>query len=406
MASIYVRCGEGVSSFVLHSASNSAYPRTITTTSWLLQTGFAAGSYDCYVDGVVYENDSYSGAMVSTYWEDGTTSDPWELSGDKYVATSDSQVRYVEVYATKPETETGYVLAENEIGIAGFAYTYYLNGESYSGSTELANKTLFGDVDTNITITSFSYADGYTSPVKFTEYTDSNRTTVKKYWYWPTDPKIYVNTGYRYIGFEATPKTYTLTYLPNGTNVSGMPESETAEYNTYLYVSNATPTRANHAFLGWSEDPDAVVPTFYGGAGIYMNANRTLYAIWEKNPIDKFYWNGSDTADADLIATGQPVTNITAYRWNSLLAKISELADAIGASFSYTTVSKGDGITAARFNVARNGLNNIKAQMGTSTRIPDAQESGNTMYAMLFNGSISLKSALNDMIEIYNSEYR
>lgn len=305
-------------------------------------------------------------------------------------------------------TESGYVIAKRETGVAGFGYSYILSGKRYSGSTEQSPKTMFGDVGTDIVITSFSYADGYASPVKFIEYTDSSRTTVKKSWDWPTeDTKIRVNSGYRYFGFRASLKTCTLTYASGGSGVSGLPANQTVEYGTYVTVSNTEPTRAGYKFLGWSENAAAVVPDVYGGVGLVMYEDRTLYAIWERNAIDKFYWDGaSGTNDAALIAKGQPVSNITATRWNNLLAKIKELADAVGASFRYTTVSKGDGITAARFNVARTGLANIKSKIGASITLPDEQSSGDTMYAKLFNGSVSVKGALNNLIIIYNSEYR
>lgn len=123
--------------------------------------------------------------------------------------------------------------------------------------------------------------------------------------------------------------------------------------------------------------------------GVYLN----------RIPIDLFYWAGSDSADNNIIATGQPVTNLTSARWNSLLAKIKELAEAQGGSFSYTAVSSGDAITAARFNAARTAIAN-RSGHGT---LPAAQSAGNTIRASLFNGNTSLKSALNTAIEGYNN---
>ena len=352
----------------------------------------------------VYFNDGYG--LPADVYVNGTKVDYLQSSSVRITATDGMTIRVVPSKTGGETTETGYVLVNRETGVAGYGFTYIFGGESTDSSTSLESKSIFGDVGTDITINSFSYPVGYSSPVKVTEYTDSSRTTIKTYWYWPTDKKIRVKSGYRYIGFEASVKTYTLTYAPGGSGVSGMPANQTAAYGEYITVSNATPTRAGYKFLGWSENAAAVVPDVYGGVGLYMTADRTLYAIWERNSIAKFYWNGSDTADAALIAKGQPVSNITADRWNSLLTKIQALADAVGASFSYTTVNKGDGITAARFNTVRTGLENIKIQMGASTTLPATQSSGNTMYATLFNGSSSIKGALNDLIEIYNSEYR
>jgi len=407
--SLYISC-VGISSYSYYLNGNTS---TKYTASGSISKPIDFGTTRGYIQLVsITTADGYTHPIKGTATT-GTASWDVTLNNGSFddptiYAYSGGGIRYVTLTATEEagETyETGYVRVENEEGITGYAYTYYLNGDEQSGSANTSPKSLFGDVDSDIKITSFSY-DGtkYSSPVKITEYTDSSRTTEKKYWYWPTDPKIRVYSSDRYIGFEASLKTCTLTYASGGSGVSGLPASQTVEYGTYVTVSNATPTRAGYKFLGWSENAAAVVPDVYGGVGLYMTANRTLYAIWEKNAIERFYWNGSDTADASLIATGLPVSNITAARWNRLLAKIKELADAVGISFSYTTVSSGDGITAARFNTARNGLADIKSKMGASITIPDAQESGNTMYAKLFNGSVSVKGALNNLIIIYNSE--
>lgn len=99
------------------------------------------------------------------------------------------------------------------------------------------------------------------------------------------------------------------------------------------------------------------------------------------------------------------MSNITAARWNRLLVKIKELADACGASFSYTPVSSGDVISAAQFNAARTGLSNIKTALGASSiSLPVKQSNGNIIYATLFNGNTSLKGALNALIGVYNNE--
>ena len=364
------------------------------------------GTIIIYADEV-YCNDGYG--LPADVYVNGTKVDYLQSSSVRITATDGMTIRVVPTKTGGETYETGYVLIQKEEGVSGYAYTYQSGGQSQSTSTELANKSIFGDVGTDIDFTSFSFTDypKYSGPVKFTEYTDSSRTTVKTYWYWPTDRKIRIQSGYRYFGFKASLTTFTLTYAPGGSGVSGMPSNQTVEYGTIVTVSNATPTRSGYKFLGWDENAAAVVPSVYGGQSFGMYADKTLYAIWERDSIDKFYWDGaSGTNDATLIAKGQPVSNITAERWNSLLAKIEELADAVGVSFSYTTVSKGDAITAARFNVARTGLVNIKSKMGAVTILPDEQSSGNTMYARLFNSSVSLKYALNDMIEIYNSEYR
>ncbi len=117
-----------------------------------------------------------------------------------------------------------------------------------------------------------------------------------------------------------------------------------------------------------------------------------------KSSVDLFYWDSAST-DASLIKAGQPVSNLTATRWNNLLAKIKELAEAEGDSYSYTGVSAGASILATTFNGARTAISN-RAGYGT---LPAVQAKGNEVKAALFEGTGSLKSALNAAITHYNN---
>ena len=117
-----------------------------------------------------------------------------------------------------------------------------------------------------------------------------------------------------------------------------------------------------------------------------------------KGTIDLFYWNSAST-DASLIAKGQPISNMTAARWNRFKAKIAELAVAEGGSYSYSTVAKGDTFYATEFNSVRTAIMN-RSGYGT---LPAAQSSGKAVKAALFEGSGSLKTALNAAITHYNN---
>ena len=132
----------------------------------------------------------------------------------------------------------------------------------------------------------------------------------------------------------------------------------------------------------------------------YAYSDSRFYAeiVATKSTIDLFYWNTAGT-DASLFAAGKPISNLTAARWNKLKAKIKELADAWGSTYTYTEVSKGDAITAAEFNGVRTAINN-RAGHGT---LPAAQSKGDPIKASLFEGSASLKSALNAAITYYNN---
>ncbi len=117
-----------------------------------------------------------------------------------------------------------------------------------------------------------------------------------------------------------------------------------------------------------------------------------------KGSIDLFYWSSAST-DASLIAKGQPVSNMTAARWNRFKAKIAELAAAEGGSYSYSDVASGDTFYATEFNAVRTAIMNLSGY-GT---LPAAQSSGNAVKAALFEGNGSLKTALNAAITHYNN---
>lgn len=246
--------------------------------------------------------------------------------------------------------------------------------------------------------------DGYT----FVGWARSSTATTADYYtgdnvgVWSTS--TYQSSPAELVLYAVWSQTFTLSYSTSYSGVTNMPSAVTGiTSGTGVTVSSKVPVLSGYTFKGWSKTNGGSVQ-YVAGNSIYITADVTLWTVFEKNTITLFYWNGSDKADAALIAKGKEVkTAITATRWNNLLAKIKELADACGASFGYKTVSSGDGITAARFNAARTGLANIKAALGASITLPATQSSGDTIYATLFNGSTSIKGALNALIGVYNN---
>lgn len=157
---------------------------------------------------------------------------------------------------------------------------------------------------------------------------------------------------------------------------------------TVSFYASASATSPSSSF----ESSDSEVVYSYTGSRVYAVLSA------KKITIDPFYWSNS-TWDAANIKKGQPISNLTAGRWNNLLAKIKELAEAEGGSAPYTGVSSGATIYAATFNAARSAISN-RTGYGA---LPSAQEKGDEVKAALFEGSGSLKSALNAAINHYNN---
>lgn len=82
---------------------------------------------------------------------------------------------------------------------------------------------------------------------------------------------------------EVVSKTYTVSYNANGG--TGAPSSQLKTHGVILALSSVVPTRAGYTFLGWSTSSTATSATYSAGDNFTINANTTLYAVWQKNPV-------------------------------------------------------------------------------------------------------------------------
>lgn len=169
------------------------------------------------------------------------------------------------------------------------------------------------------------------------------------------------------------------------------------------YGPNGTPPlgRAYYSLVGWSTSSTGTAAWGVNGTITVGATDASYYAIWEPH-IELFYWDdGTGSTDSSIIAKGLPVTNLTASRWNRFKKKINEITQAqTGKAWSYTTTSSGDSITAIEVLNARNAI----AALNGNIPLPTAAQlaTGKKILASYFNGSGSLKAALNIVISNYN----
>lgn len=315
-------------------------------------------------------------------------------------------------------------------------YTVYRNGSSGSLMVQSTQEnSVLSDVTVDDTVTvgtssttgtpTVAHTSGYESP----DYIYFDKGTG---YYQSTDPTnlqddhIVSWKGYsRYIQVRATlgATKYRIHAFGNGGTINGATDIYRPSSSTWydakglqveFDVSNLpTPVRSGYTFNGWaqhsSNSSGVITGTVLVNASVDGTTNN-LYAIWKKNAISLFYWDGASSEansnDKLLIATGQPVGNITGGQngnWNRLKAKIAELRKAQGGSWSYSTVSSGATVTAAEFNDVRSGIN---ACDGHGT-LPSAVSKNGIIYAHYFQSTTynpnSLKSALNTAITTYNT---
>lgn len=394
-------------------ASNGWYCRhtqTATSTSYTY-TGSTSATYSQYDRRVRL----YGTGTTSTSHSVGTLYSTSELPSSNvtgaYTAT-------IAAWSGGSSYSTNSIYFRIGTGISSYRMQYanattegllsdYIN--SNYNSTVLAVRS-----GTNAALYGAYYEDGYGTPFQFVEYADSSFATVLKY-FDEGDGYVY-SSGTRYIALTATKLAYwyRVHAFGNGGTFSGQSGAE--DYYTPLTSSTTTsvsfdlstleePVRAGYKFLGWGYTSNAT--TYYKDQSIAISATSqssssptiyNLYAIWEKKTVDLFYWD-SESTDSLLITAGQPISNMTAARWNRFKNKIAELAAAEGGSYSYSTVASGDTFYATEFNAVRTA---IMYRSGYGT-LPAAQASGNAVKASLFEGSGSLKTALNAAITYYNN---
>lgn len=371
-------CGSAYSGFTRHA--------------YLYCTGTTATSHSVGSTYSASQLPSSSGGMWSAYdsWSGGGTTTSYKIT-----LKVGSGVERISYKINSSSSETTYMLnastgsVTRDVGSGGYLY-----------------------------VTAITYEDGYTYPVIATDQTStpySSFTMINSSGGW-SDHYISAPSGggTRTVNISATyaPTYYyrIKAYANGGTFPSGTETynsaiySTTDSYVTYNLGNISTPTRSGYTFKGWGSSASAT--TVYGSTVSFTASStsdnyptvKEVYAVWQKNVIALFYWS-SASADATLIAKGKPVKNLTSARWNSLMAKIKEVAEAEGGTFSYGSVSSGGTFYATEFNEARTGILNLTGY-GT---LPAAQSAGGQVKAALFEGSGSLKTALNAAIDHYNN---
>lgn len=135
--------------------------------------------------------------------------------------------------------------------------------------------------------------------------------------------------------------SYTVAYNANGSNVSGVPSSQTKWYGTNLTLSTTKPTRTGYTFQGWATSSTGSV-AYAAGATYSANASVTLYAVWKANTYTVSY-NANGGSGAPSSQTKTYGVNLTLSTTKPTLTNYN--FKGWGTSASSTTVSYAAGAT-------------------------------------------------------------
>lgn len=182
--------------------------------------------------------------------------------------------------------------------------------------------------------------------------------------------------------------------------------------NAYADVISLIPTWVDHDFKGWANSSSATTPDYTSGQShaIPVSGNVTLYAVWQWQRIDPFYWTGTYSGDLAAFQTGLPVSDaITAAGWNNLITKIDALIQRAGLSVSTAKPSyatSGMSIMASLYNAMRGYIIAVLLQMNIGAAyFPPTVSTGDeiTPYHFAFEGTNSLQGAVNHAISVFNN---
>lgn len=461
---IYFRTGTGVSSYTVSYANSSSTGNTASVTGRNSSTSiYVRASTNAQVTHINYES-GYGGPLQFIEYTDSTFSTVKKYfdQGDLYVYSSGT--RYVKLFATRNQIRCYYYANGGTFSDGSNLYTDFVDAGEYSYTSAPSNAVSrsgyelvgwatdssattagwgtndsIGPLSGNISVYAVWRKSRFTITVNANGgiFQDTRESYVQakadagSLFYFTSYSGLVYREGYTLIGWSVSStatspgvatngyitvgysdatyyavwqkSTAVITFYGNGGLWGGNLQKRSVTFNVGDIVNFATYSanlaRAGYTLLGWSTSSSATSAAWEPKGTVSVGStNADYYAVWAKKKIELFYWDSS-TTDSTLIAKGQPISNMTAARWNRFKAKIAELAEAEGSSYNYSTVASGDTFYATEFNDVRTAIMN-RSGYGT---LPAAQASGNAVKASLFEGSGSLKTALNAAITHHNS---
>ena len=461
---IYFRTGTGVSSYTVSYANSSSTGNTASVTGRNSSTSiYVRASTNAQVTHINYES-GYGGPLQFVEYTDSTFSTVKKYfdQGDLYVYSSGT--RYVKLFATRNQIRCYYYANGGTFSDGSNLYTDFVDAGEYSYTSAPSNAVSrsgyelvgwatdssattagwgtndsIGPLSGNISVYAVWRKSRFTITVNANggifqdtreSYVKSQADAVSLFYFISYSGRVYregytllgwsvsstatspgvATNGYITVGYsDATyyavwqKSTAVITFYGNGGLWGGNLQKRSVTFNVGDIVNfaaySANLVRSGYTLLGWSTSSSATSAAWGPSETVTVGStNADYYAVWAKKKIDLFYWK-SLSEDDSLIAADQPISNMTAARWNRFKAKIAELAEAEGGSYSYSSVTTGDTFYATEFNSVRTAIMN-RSGYGT---LPAAQASGNAVKASLFEGSGSLKTALNAAITHYNN---
>lgn len=160
---------------------------------------------------------------------------------------------------------------------------------------------------------------------------------------------------------------HTVSYNANGG--TGAPSSQIKTYGYILTLSNTIPKRDGYVFLGWNSNSNATTVQYYAGDSYGIDANITLYAVWQKIQYlinfssvnaDAVIYDGKEYTDyyRRLVAYREPIGSVgampTAKKKNYKFVGWNTRLDGFGLIVTEDTQAEGSMILYPMFELSSN----------------------------------------------------
>lgn len=401
----------GVSAYYVYV--NGTQKIASTSTSWSTLSAFNSDTIEIRVAikgiynsaGTLVNGNGFEAPLITAYGDSSSYNDISEymtINTEGSATTIPTYKGYSFLAGKRPNHHSFAIGAVAKT----YGYVIYANDGSWPSGTDPQRGTVKSTQQLNLanfTPTYFGYAQLGWHTIPTASLPSAS---------YPLNESIYL-TGSLTL-YAIWTKKYYIIFDANGgkwSNRASTTKPCEAYYTKIIYLGAedagdiAKLSRGGNTLSGWS-DTSKTVRSYLPDARFECpnrTTNLTMYAIWEKKSIDKFYWYNNDTQDNTYIAEGKPITNLKASAWNRLKKKIEEVSEATGITlpnaYDSTQVDPTTQISATDYNGVRLAIVNLPGS-GTG---PAVAAKDMVIGASMFVGTNSLKDAINKAIDKWNN---
>lgn len=315
-----------------YNSSTRVMPLTISAQFWRTNTGYTThmnGTCYCKINGTEYTQAvSYSNsAHAITY--------------NSYTVLFSKTVN-----VTYNTSGNGSVTAQAKISLTSSSTTGV--SSSYQGGTQ----TLTTKAPTSYKqIIMARYQDVYGAWGSYTQVLNANYAPNSTCTWTQQEDEEFKGASVSYTVTAANTKyvdvyrkTYTITYNKNGGLCA--PSTQTFYYGCNLKLRTNRPTRSGYKFLGWGTSSSSTSASYGKGASYdsTLGSNSTLYAVWQKNPVQNIYLYDGGTSYAFEYIEGSTIgfgKNGEVYSTTFKEGTVSGGDFAVGSQFIAVTLREG-----------------------------------------------------------------